>query len=119
MVSVAEYKENPKICTVAAVIRYHETAYVFRKEPFLFLTNDGTRPAPGTVARWVHLLLHRDVICEPPGSCRSASSSFAVFSGFELSRILDMVGWSLETTFQKYYNRPIVRHGENLFAASS
>ena len=54
-----------------------------------------------------------DLTVFSPHSTRSASSSKAALK-LPLATILSTVGWSKESTFARYYRRPLVRSG--LFA---
>ena len=49
-----------------------------------------------------------------PHSTRAASSSAASNASVSLEDILHTAGWSSESTFAKFYNKPIVK--QNIFA---
>ena len=68
-----------------------------------------------TVAGWVKQILimsgiNTDIF--KPHSTRSASSSHARLSGLSLSDILKIGSWSNETTWEKFYSKPILTFEE-------
>lgn len=63
-----------------------------------------------TVARWVKTVLRDagiDVSKYTAHSSRAASSSFAKSKGISLQEIMKCAGWSSDTTFKKFYLKPI------------
>ena len=71
--------------------------------------------AKSTVAGWVKQILimsgiNTDIF--KPHSTRSASSSHARLSGLSLSDILKRGSWSNKTTWEKFYNKPILTFEE-------
>ena len=83
-------------------IRYHR--------PFKRVSRD-------TISRWVKLVLTDcgiDTSRFKPHSTRAASTSAASNASVSLEDILHTTGWSSESTFAKFYNKPIVE--ENTFA---
>ena len=48
-----------------------------------------------------------DVTGFKPHSTRAAATSAANKTGISVTAIMKTAGWSKETTFQKYYNKPV------------
>jgi hypothetical protein len=105
-------------------VHYIET-YISRTEgvrgdiPQLFLTTKGeTRPISKDTARnWVRDILKRcdiNVSQFGPGSTRGASSSKASSMGASLEEILKAGEWSNESTWQRYYNKPIIKKNKTV-----
>ena len=64
-----------------------------------------------TIARWIKMTLtecgvHKQFTAH---STRAASSSKAFLSGVPITTILGTVGWRQESTFARFYNRPIAK----------
>ena len=65
-----------------------------------------------TMARWVKTVLHKagiDIGKFGPGSIRAASTSKAKEQGATIDDILRAGGWSRRSTFQKFYDKKIVK----------
>ena len=68
-----------------------------------------------TVSGWVKKLLKRagvDTKTFKSHSTRSASTSKAGFNGAPIEEILKRGSWSKQSTWQKFYNKNIVKEGE-------
>ena len=75
------------------------------------------RVSRDTISCWVKLVLTDsgiDTSRFKPHSTRAASMSAASNASVSLDDILHTAGWSSESTFAKFYNKPIVK--ENTFA---
>ena len=75
------------------------------------------RVSRDTISRWVKLVLTDsgiDTSRFKPHSTRAANASAAGNDACSLDDILHTAGWSSESTFAKFYNKPIVK--ENTFA---
>lgn len=84
----------PKICT---------QLFISTQKPFNPITTN-------TISRWVKELMHDagiDTNTFTPHSIRSASTSAAKRTGTPLNTILAAAGWTKESTFRKYYNKPL------------
>ena len=84
----------PKICT---------QLFISIQKPFNPVTTN-------TISRWVKELMHDAGINTDmftPHSIRSASTSAAKRTGTPLNTILSAAGWTQESTFRKYYNKPL------------
>ena len=106
--------EDERIC-----VTKHLEAYLQRTESSrkgidnLFITS--TKPyhaATGnTVSRWIkNILLKAGISVElaSAGSARSASTSKAAAGGAPLDTIMSSAGWAKESTFQRFYNKPLL-----------
>ena len=63
-----------------------------------------------TIARWIKAALKMagiDVQVFKPHSTRAAATSAALRKGVPVSDILKVAGWSKETTFARFYNKPL------------
>ena len=63
-----------------------------------------------TIARWVKDVMRKaglDITKFTPHSIRAASTSAAMWSGIPIESILATAGWTKESTFRKYYNKPL------------
>ena len=72
-----------------------------------------------TISRWVKTVLSSagiDTKKFRPHSTRAAAVSSANNASVPLDEILSTAGWSSESTFAKFYNKPVVR--ESHFASS-
>lgn len=72
-----------------------------------------------TIGRWVKTVLSSagiDTKKFKPHSTRAAAVSEASNASVSLDEILSTAGWSSESTFAKFYNKPVVR--ESQFASS-
>jgi hypothetical protein len=64
-----------------------------------------------SVTRWLKTVLHLagvDTSTFTAGSVRSASASKAKEQGAPIHQIMDMGGWTRESTFSKFYDRTIL-----------
>ena len=66
-----------------------------------------------SVARWLKMVL-REAGTEDfaPHSFRGAASSAMLKGGMTLDDILKSAGWTNAITFQKFYNRPVMKSDE-------
>ena len=66
--------------------------------------------AASTIARWVKDVMREaglDIKKFTPHSIRAASTSAAMRNGIPIDSILATAGWTKESTFRKYYNKPL------------
>lgn len=93
-----------KYMTITQQLRNEENAlFISFQKPYRKVTKD-------TIARWVKTVLHEagiDTSIFHPHSIRAASVSQANGSRLPLGTILRTAGWSKESTFRKFYNKPI------------
>lgn len=114
-----KYSADQLICVYTTIVNYLERTKDSRGSiTGLLLT---TKPpikvaSQDTLRRWVREVMGAagiDLTNFSPHSTRSAASSKAALR-LPLSSILSSVGWSRESTFAKFYGRPISKKG--LFA---
>ena len=106
------YPTDRRLCVVTSIVCYLERTCAFRG-PFtgFFLT---TKPpirvaSRDTLRRWTKDIMRSagiDLNIFSPHSTRSASTSKAALK-LPLATIISTVGWSRESTFTKFYKRPI------------
>ena len=82
------------------------------KEVFVTLKKPHHKASRDTVARWIRTVLKVagiDVNKFKPGSTRAAAVSKAKACGGQVDEILQAAGWSRESTFAKWYNKPLIQ----------
>lgn len=101
--------------TRTADLRHDDQLFISTVKPYRAVSRD-------TIARWIKSILTRagvDTSIFKPHSTRSASVSTALRNGADLQTILNAAGWSNETTFANYYNKPLhVTVTKKLYASS-
>ncbi len=108
-----KYPGDKRLCIFHYMSAYLQRSLDFRgkiKEVFITTTSPYTSVSPSTVARWVKTVLgHAGINTKEftAGSVRAAASSQAKRGGATIDEILAAGGWSRESTFTKYYCRPI------------
>jgi integrase len=120
-VSIKPFIGSDRICPFLAFMRYVKASREFCKdnsivrEKFLFVSaTTGKRVKVPTIRNWIVNLLSQAGVLASAGSTRSAAASSAWWQGLPFDSIAKMAGWKHESTFQKFYNRPIVFSGVNL-----
>ena len=109
---------EPKLCVVKCLKEYiNRTANLRKGIRYLVLTTTNPiKPAShDTIARWVSDVLSDagvDVSCFKPHSTRSASSSKLISLKVPIDQVLTKAGWSSESTFRKFYDKPIIPDGD-------
>lgn len=107
---------DAKLCVVATFQEYVRRTKPLRttKNTKLFITS--TKPhkdvARDTLSNWVKRVLKYsgiDIRTFGSHSTRSAATSAAAFNKLPLASILKSAGWQKESTFRKFYDRPITR----------
>ena len=107
------YAPDRRLCVHTALTAYlARTLDVRGKETKLFLTLKSPHKgiSRDTLRRWL-----RDALCNAgidltifsPHSTRSASTSAAAKNKIPLLTLIRAAGWHTETTFSKYYNKPV------------
>ena len=107
------YPADRRLCIYTYLTQYLKRTLLIRgKEKSLFITikKPFKCPETPTVARWVKDILQLagvDMKKFTPSSVRSASTSKAQLQGVTLDFIMKNAGWSRETTFTRFYQKPI------------
>ena len=111
--NVRKYPPDPKVCAYTALVEYLDRTKALRlEEPYLFISyrKPHQRVTTDTIARWIKSVMKSagiDVGKFKPHSTRAAASSKAKQSMVPITDILKHVGWSSETTFCSFYNKPL------------
>ena len=119
LVELSPFKDET-LCAVTTLKEYLTRTQSLRgSESQLFISYNRPfkRVSRDTISRWVKLVLTDsgiDTSRFKPHSTRTASTSAASNASVSLDDILRTAGWSSESTFAKFYNKPIVK--ENTFA---
>ena len=126
----AGFPENSKLCVVNCLQEYEKRTISFRSEqddsnrlllsyirPHKPITSD-------TLSRWILEMLKNagiDTKIFKAHSTRSATSSAAVRNNCSLKDILALADWSSDSTFKRFYYRPVYNQSilHNVFTASS
>ena len=109
------FPSHPSLCPVLVMWRYLNIRNNLSGDPALFTTtrkHKGVyKPAsPDTIARWIKEMLELSGIDSgkySAHSCRSASTSAALFRGISLTTIVKSASWSNVTTFKNHYLKEI------------
>lgn len=113
---------DSRLCVVTTL-----KEYISRTEPlrgsesqlFVSYTKPHKAVSRDTIGRWVKTVLSSagiDTKRFKPPSTRAAAVSAASNASVSLDEIRSTAGWSSESTFAKFYNKPVVR--ESQFASS-
>ena len=119
LVDLRPFKDET-LCVVTTLKEYlTRTQSLWGSESQLFISYNRPfkRVSRDTISRWVKLILTdsgNDTSRFKPHSTRAASTSAASNASVSLDDILHTAGWSSESTFAKFHNKPIVN--ENTFA---
>ena len=109
------FPEDVTLCVFTYLQMYITRTRPFRKDsrlfisfkkPFLVVTKN-------TLGRWVKCVMQLadiDTNVYKPHSVRSASTSAALRGGAPVEDILTAAGWTKDSIFAKFYNRPILKH---------
>lgn len=111
------YVPDRRVCVLTASLHYLVRTKDIRGNAtrFFLTTKSPIKLASrDTIRRWTKDVMRDagiDLSNFSPHSTRSASSSKAALR-LPLSTILSSVGWTNESTFAKYYRRPLNKHGQ-------
>jgi hypothetical protein len=114
-VELFRFDKEPNLCPVRCLEAYISSTSSLRKSPSLFISFQKPHSAVSsqTLSRWISTVLRSCDIERffTAHSVRSASASRAFASNIDINCILSTVGWRSETTFAKFYNKPISEEG--------
>lgn len=119
-VVLLSYPPDRRLCVCTVMREYiNRTKRLRGNEKALFISfrEPHEKVSKDTISRWVRSMLTAagiDTSIFKSHSTRAASSSAARAKFVPISDIIETAGWSSDRTFQKYYNKPIVK--ENGFA---
>lgn len=113
VISLKAYPNDVSLCIFTFMLEYLSRTKNLRKDNYVFVCFKKPHgPASkDTITRWVKVVLEKagiDTTIFAPHSIRSASSSAAERGGAPLQEILDTAGWSGDSVFGKFYNKPLV-----------
>lgn len=109
-----KFSDRPHLCVYSQLLGYIERTKPYRNlEHSLFLST--VKPYKGvtvnTLSNWVKQILST---CNLPQfsahSLRGAGTSAALRGGSSIDSIMSAAGWTKESTFQKFYAKPVVKH---------
>ena len=109
------FTEDPDLCPVKNLQAYIDRTEDLRREStnkplFIALKKPHAGVTASTISRWLKEVMQRagiDTGVFKPHSTRSASVSAAKRRGVSTSDILKAAQWSRESTFQRFYYRPL------------
>ena len=114
------YPVDRRLCVYTVLKEYLLRTKCLRKSSQLFISY--IKPydpiTKSTISRWIKDVLKLsgvDTTIFKPHSVRSASVSKASRADVPIDTVLEAVGWSNETTFQKYYNKPCLQNAASQF----
>jgi integrase len=124
-ISIQPLKGSDRICPFIAYCRYVTASTDLCKnsslvrDKFLFVSaTTGKRVQVVTIRNWMVSLLERAGISASAGSTRSAAASSAWWNNLSFDSIARMAGWKRESTFQRFYKKPLSFSGANLMNPS-
>ena len=114
-ITLKTYTGDKNLCIIRVLREYLERTKDLRGEESRLLIT--TQPpykavARGTISRWVKTIMRKagiDVSVYKPHSTRAAATSAAKRKGVALSAILDRAGWTRESTFTRFYDKPVLK----------
>ena len=115
---VKKYPADKRLCIYKYLTEYlKKTLEIRGAEKSFFLTTQKphTQPSADSVSRWIKTVLNHagvDTSHFKPGSTRAASNSKALRQGTPINEIMRNAGWSRESTFTKYYKKPLTKPDE-------
>lgn len=113
--SLPAYAPNRRLCIVTAITEYIERTKVLRSghtQLFISYMKPHSGVSKDTLARWIRTVLVKagiDMTIFTPHSTRAAAASAASKAVVPLQSILKTAGWSRESTFAKYYKKPLTK----------
>ena len=116
-IEFAAYPEDKAICIVTTLKEYIKRTEKLRgqeKALFISFSKPYNVVSKSTISRWVKTTLQNagiDMNIFTPHSTRAAATS-KVQNTVSLETILKTAAWSQESTFRKFYNKPIHNTGE-------
>ena len=117
--SYASFSEAEIICPVNTL-----KVYLQQTEKFRSVAEDGSNPlfiairkphkpvTSATISRWMKNLMEQsgiDVEQFKPHSVRAAATSAASNFGVSIKDILKAANWARESTFLRFYHKPIIK----------
>jgi hypothetical protein len=113
-VLLRQFIDNRKLCIFNYLSYYIQRTALVRKDNnrlLLTIKKPFLPASQNTITRWIKSTLNQagiDTTTFSAGSTRAASASKAQDQGAPISQIMDMGGWSRESTFRKFYDKPLL-----------
>ncbi|KAL9976890.1 hypothetical protein ACROYT_G014231 [Oculina patagonica] len=120
------YPVDHRLCVVTCLKRYVELTEPVRDghDPFWLSFTKPFKPVSrDTVSRWIRNVMEKagiDTKIFSAHSTRAAATSAANANNVSINTIMDAAGWSRESTFRKFYDKPVqanVNFGDKLVSA--
>ncbi|CAG2208359.1 unnamed protein product [Mytilus edulis] len=117
-IELPAFIEDKSLCIVTVLKEYLARTSCFRKTQKLILSciKPYSHVSKDTLGRWVKIVLQSagvDITIYKPHSTRSASTSAALRCATSIDTILKAAGWSNESTFRKFYDKPVSKQNYN------
>lgn len=111
-IDIPAFHEDKNLCVVTVLQEYIQRSATMRKSSHLFINcvKPYQKVSKATLSRWVKLVLKLagiDVSIFKSHSVRSASTSAALCNSASIETIMKTAGWSKESTFRKFYDKPV------------
>ncbi|VDI63893.1 Hypothetical predicted protein [Mytilus galloprovincialis] len=117
-IELPAFIDDDRLCIVTVFKEYLLRTSSFRKTQKLILScvKPYQHVSKATIARWVKTVLQLagiDITIYKSHITRSASTSAAFQCATSIDTILKAAGWSNDSTFRKFYNRPVSKQNYN------
>lgn len=116
------FTQNLKLCVASVLREYIKRTKDLRHSARLFIAHIEPHNAVSrdTISRWTRTVMQAagiDVKKFAPHSTRAASVSKAHKARLPMDTILRTAGWSRDSTFNKFYNKPVEYQGQSFAQA--
>ncbi|CAG2239292.1 unnamed protein product [Mytilus edulis] len=117
-IELPAFIEDKSLCIVTVLKEYLARTSCFRKTQKLILSciKPYSHVSKDPLDVWVKIVLQSagvDITIYKPHSTRSASTSAALRCATSIDTILKAAGWSNESTFRKFYDKPVSKQNYN------
>lgn len=118
-ITLKAYAPDRRLCIFTYLNEYLERTKALRTDDtalFVTLHKPHRKASKDTLGRWVKTVMTKagiDISVFAPHSFRGASTSAAKRGGATTKEIMDNAGWTGDSVFRKYYDRPV--HVNNKF----
>ena len=109
-VSYVRFPECPNTCPVETLRVYEQRTQPLRGDATSLLVacvKPHKPVATSTISRWIKNMLEQAGIHANAHSTRSAATSAAFAAGMSVKNIIDAANWAKESTFKRFYCRPV------------
>ena len=114
MLNVKSYPVDRRLCPLLVLNEYLFRTKHRRKSQYLLVSyiKPHDRITTSTISRWIRIVLQRsgiDITKFKAHSVRAAATSKAFNKQIPVQDIMKSAGWTLESTFSRFYNKKIVK----------